>query len=282
MHRAYGHHVFISPLITHDAHGLHREQHGKCLPDILVFRQWADFLLHAQVGLLEHANPVGSHAAQYAHGKSRPGKRLAIHDCVWQSEFPAQRANLVLEQIAQRFNQLELQVRREPADVVVALDRHGGTADRRRTLDHVRIERALRKKFHFTQFPRLIRKNINECCPNDLSLLLRITDAVETLKEKVLRACNPKINAEMFAKRFFHLLRLAVAQQAVIHENAMKLAADCLVEQGRHDGRIHATAQSAKDVAAADGVANDAHALRDELRHFPVARAAAGVEKKAT
>ena len=71
-----------------------------------------------------------------------PGKRLAPDDLGGQPEQLADLAHLVLEQLAQRLDQLEPHVRGQPADVVVRLDRRRRALERHR-LDHVRIERAL-------------------------------------------------------------------------------------------------------------------------------------------
>ena len=70
-----------------------------------------------------------------------PGERLAPDQALGQAELGADGADLVLEQRAQRLDELELQVLGQPADVVVGLDRRraGAAAG----LDHVGVERAL-------------------------------------------------------------------------------------------------------------------------------------------
>src|SRR5262249_9806289 len=66
-------------------------------------------------------------------------------------------------------------------------------------------------------------------------------------------------------------------QQAVVHENARKLAADRPRQQGRDDRRIDAARESADDPALAHAVAQLTHLLLDERAHLPVAAAAADV-----
>ena len=71
-----------------------------------------------------------------------PGERLAPDHPLGQAQLLADAAHLVLEQHPQRLDQLEVHVLREPADVVVRLDRRGDALAAAR-LDHVRVEGAL-------------------------------------------------------------------------------------------------------------------------------------------
>ena len=68
---------------------------------------------------------LGRDLADDADAEPGPGERLAPDDLVGQAELGADRAHLVLEQVAQRLDQLEAHVLGEAADVVVALDRGG-------------------------------------------------------------------------------------------------------------------------------------------------------------
>ena len=69
------------------------------------------------------------------------GERVAPDDLGGQAELLADEAHLVLEQRAQRLDQLELEVVGQPADVVVRLDVGGARSPA--GLDDVGIERAL-------------------------------------------------------------------------------------------------------------------------------------------
>jgi hypothetical protein len=81
--------------------------------------------------------------AQDAHAEARAREGMALHHLGGQAEFQADGAHLVLEQLAQRLDQLQLHVLGQAADVVVALDdvRLAGLAAG--GLDHVRIDGAL-------------------------------------------------------------------------------------------------------------------------------------------
>ena len=60
----------------------------------------------------------------------------------------AQNAHLILEQFAQRFDELHAHALGQAADIVVGLDRHRRAAGKRHALDHVGIERPLREEVH--------------------------------------------------------------------------------------------------------------------------------------
>ena len=82
-----------------------------------------------------------------ADRKSRAGERMPADERLGQAELAAERAHLVLEQFAQRLDELHVHALGQAADIVVRLDRHRRPAGERHALDHVRIERALRQKF---------------------------------------------------------------------------------------------------------------------------------------
>ena len=65
----------------------------------------------------------------------------------------------------------------------------------------------------------------------------------------------------------FHLGRLALAQQAVVHEDALKLRPDRLVQQQRHDGTVDAAGKSADDALLPDTLSDARRRLLDERPH---------------
>ena len=69
---------------------------------------------------------------------------MAGNDFLGQPEFTADGTDLVLEQQSQRFNEGELQIRREATDVVMTLDVRRSTAAAR--LDDIGVERALHQE----------------------------------------------------------------------------------------------------------------------------------------
>ena len=78
------------------------------------------------VGLAQRVQPLARDLADDPDGQARAGERLAQDHRVGQAQLQADLADLVLEQVAQRLDELEAQVGRQAADVVVGLDLLGG------------------------------------------------------------------------------------------------------------------------------------------------------------
>src|SRR6202011_67119 len=104
------------------------------------------------------------------------------HQVTRQAERETELPYLVLEQLAQRLQQLEVQRLGQAADIVVRLDGVRCLAAAR-GFDHVGIDRSLRQPFRVRQPGRFCLKNVNELAPDDLALLLRIGDAGKRTKE---------------------------------------------------------------------------------------------------
>src|SRR5206468_5334480 len=101
-----------------------------------------NLLLHDGVGLAEQIEPVRRHLTEDADRQPGARERLPPDDLGRKPEEPAELADLVLEELAQRLDELELHLLRESPHVVVRLNRGRGPAKRDR-LDDVGIERAL-------------------------------------------------------------------------------------------------------------------------------------------
>ena len=71
---------------------------------------------------------------------------MAADEGLRQSQLTAERPHLVLEQFAQRLDQLHVHALGQAADIVVRLDRHRRAAGERHALDHIGVERALGQK----------------------------------------------------------------------------------------------------------------------------------------
>ena len=107
-----------------------------------------------------------------------------------QAEFAAERAHLVLEQFAQRLDELHVHALGQAADIVVRLDRHRGAAGERDAFDHVGIERALRQELDGTapvrgDLRRLRLERLDEQAADGLALRLGVGDAGERGEESV-------------------------------------------------------------------------------------------------
>src|SRR5690606_11973263 len=99
----------------------------------------------------------------------------------------------VLEQESEWFDELELEVFGQSANVVVALDVRRATAAA--GFDDVRVKGALNEEFNLLACGGLIAKDLgdsafkgpDELAADDLALGFRVGDAVEEAEERLLR-----------------------------------------------------------------------------------------------
>ena len=159
LHRAQRHHVFVGAAIAHHAHRrFHRQEHGEGLREVLSYQDLPSASLVARSSSMKIASARRNSSA-YSRFTSprmrtpRPGagKRMAVHHVARQAERHAQFAHFVLEQFAQRLEQLQVQRFRQAADVVVRLDGVRLLGLRAGRFDHVGIDRALRQPFGLRQ-----------------------------------------------------------------------------------------------------------------------------------
>ena len=154
-----------------------------------------------------------------AYPQTRPRKRMAVDHLVRQTEFRADGAHLVLEQLTQRLQQLEVHALRQAADVVVRLDDVGLPGPGRGRLDHVRIDGALGKPFGILDFRRLCLEYFDEHTPDDLAFLLRIGDALERRKKTLHGVHADYFHTHVAREGVHYLIALVQAQQAVIDKD---------------------------------------------------------------
>src|SRR5690606_24418998 len=183
-------------------------------------------------------------------------------------------AHLVLEQLAQRLDQLELHVFGQTAHVVVRLDHvrlAGGGAG---GFDHIGVDRALRQPAHVFELCGFGIENVYEGVADDLALLLRIGDACEAAEEDLLRIHSYDLHAHVPGESGHNLIALVLAQQAVIDEHAGELRAYGPVQQRRDHGGVDAAGQAQQYLVAANLVAYARDAVLDDVARRPVIRAA--------
>ena len=116
-------------------------------------------------------------APGHADREPRPRERMAADEGFRQAELAAERAHLVLEQFAQRLDQLHVHALGQAADIVVRLDRDRRAAGERHALDHVRIERALRQELRRRRSSSASRSNTSM---NNLPMVLRFCSGSST------------------------------------------------------------------------------------------------------
>ena len=163
------------------------------------------------------------------------------HDLARETQLESELAHFVLEQLAQRLEQLQVKCLRQPADVVMRFDavRFAGLGARR--LDDVWIDRALCEPFDVLELRRFSLENVDEQAADDLALLLGIIDPFESGQKFRAGVDMDHAHTEIALERIEHLLGFVLAQQAVVDEHAGELIADRLVDQRRGNRRINAT-----------------------------------------
>ena len=176
------------------------------------------------------------------------------------AEGGAELAHLVLEELAQRLDELEPHALGQAADVVVALDGLRRALERHR-LDDVRIERALGEE---------LRRRAAACASSS-NTSMKVTPMIRRFfsgsvmparRSRNSVAGIDRLDAEMegVAEELHDPLRLVAAQDAVVDEDAGELIADGAVDQRRGDGGVDAAREPADD-AGRPHLGADARAL---------------------
>src|SRR6266851_991316 len=238
----YSDDVGVGAIVAHHAHGLERRQNCKGLPDLTVEAEMLDLVHHDPIGVAQDFQALGGDLSKAADRQARPGERLAVHHLLRHAELDADRAHLVLEQIAEGLDELESQAGRQPADVVVGLDLHGS---RRHIggggLDHIGIKRPLREEVDVPEALGLGFENRDELPADDPSLFFGVDDSAQRVEESRCGVDVLDVHIEVAVHHGQHPLGLLFAQEAVVDEHARQLVADGAVDEGGGDGRVHTT-----------------------------------------
>ena len=115
------------------------------------------------------------------------------HQGVGQAQLEPSRADLVLEQVAKRLDQLEAQLVGKSADVVMDLDRRRRAVGLAAAFDHVRVQRSLGQEIRAGDRPGLVAEDLDERVADPHSLLLGLGHAVQGGKEPIGRIDNPQL-----------------------------------------------------------------------------------------
>ena len=250
------------------------EQHYRHLPDVAVQAGVLQLLAGDRVGAAQDGQAVLGDRSDDPDGQAGARERLAPHHRLGQAELSADRADLVLEQCAQRLDQLELQVVGQATDVVVGLDvRRPLTAA---GLHHVGVQRPLGQ-----ELDRLVGVDLtgghlerpDELPADDLALGLRVDDPVELAEEHLGDVLHHQAYIGGRDEILLDLLGLALTEQAVVDEDAHQLVADRAVQQGGRDGRVDAAGQPAQHALVADDRTDLRDRVIDDVRRGPVRRA---------
>ena len=163
---------------------------------------------------------------------------MAPHQGIRQTELEPQPADFVLEQVAQRLDQLEAELLGEPADIVVDLDRRRGPVGRAAAFDHVRIKRPLGQETRAGDRACLVAKDIDEDMTDPPPLFLRVDHSLERFEKSVGRIDHAKLGTRARAERLGDRLPLTEPQEPRIDEHADHPRPERLGQKGRADGRV--------------------------------------------
>lgn len=265
----------VRAAVTLHAHAAHvGEQDDRALPDVPVETGGGQLLAGDGVGGAEQVETLLGHLADDPDTEAGARERLALDDLVRQAELLADHPDLVLEQLAQRLDELELQVLGEAAHVVVGLDVRGAGAAA--GLDHVRVERALDQERDVLALGCLgddlrlgLLEDADELAPDDLPLLLGVRDALERGEEALLGVHDLELHAGRGDEVLLDLLGLALAHQTVVDVHTGELRADGLLHEGRGDRRVHSAGQTADRALGTDLLADQGDLLVDDVAGGP-------------
>ena len=161
---------------------------------------------------------------------------------------------------------------------MVGLDRGGRAAERDR-FDHVRVERALGEPGHVAQLPRLVLEHGDELAPDPLPLHFGVGDTTQNLEESRRCIDMDQVDLECVPEGVDDRLRLALPEEAVVHEDTRELVADGPVDQDGDDRGVDPARERAEHALVADRVPDRVHGGIDEAGHGPRAGDAADVEE---
>ena len=272
--------MLVGAAVPHHADGPHREQDGEGLPDVVVQPRGLDLFQVDGVGEAQDAQPLGGHGADDADGEARTREGMAADQRIVEAQGAADAAHLVLEEFAQRLDELEGHVVREAADVVVGLDGRRRAAHRER-LDHVRVERPLHEEAGVgAQLAGGVLEDADKGLADDPALPLGVGDALEGREELRPGFDHLQADPHVLAEGALHVQALVHPHEAGVHEDAGELVAHGPVHQRRGHRGIHPAGEAAEDLLCPHGAPDALHGFGHEGAGRPVGGTAANAEEE--
>ena len=115
-------------MVAHDADGFHRQDGGERLPDRVIKPVFVDLVDINGVSTAQEVELFRGDLSRAADRQTGTGEGVAGDERGRQAKFAAKGADLILEQFAQGFDQLQPHFLGQAADIVVAFDGDRGTA----------------------------------------------------------------------------------------------------------------------------------------------------------
>ncbi|MPL73681.1 hypothetical protein SDC9_19487 [bioreactor metagenome] len=270
-HRAQRAGIVIGAPVAHHADGADRQDRHEGLPDLVVEPVLADLVDIDRIRLAQDREFLAGDLAGAADRQARAREGVTADELRRQAKLATKGADLVLEEFTQRLDQLQPHLLRQTAHIVVRLDRHRGTARERDAFDHVGIERALGQELGALDLVRVVLEHVDEEPADRLALHFRVRHALERAEEERALIGRDQPHVVVVAEHGDHFLGLALAQQAVVDEDAGQVVADRLVDQHRRDRAVDAAREAADHLLVADLFADLGDRLFAIARHRPVA-----------
>mmetsp|Transcript_5355 Transcript_5355/g.8426 ORF Transcript_5355/g.8426 Transcript_5355/m.8426 type:complete len:450 (-) Transcript_5355:1154-2503(-) len=123
--------IVIGAPVAHHPHGLDRKDRDKGLPNLVVKPMLADLIDIDRIGLAQDVELGARNLAGTADREAGTGEGVSADKAGGQAQFAPQGADLVLEQLAQRLDQLHVHPLGQAAHIVVRFDRDRGPAAER-------------------------------------------------------------------------------------------------------------------------------------------------------
>src|SRR5256885_2119750 len=106
------------------------EEHRERLPDLVVQARGTNFLDVNRIHPAQQIESLLGDGPQHTDREARPRERMPAHDLLRQAELPADLAHFVLEELAQRLDQLPGKGRSQAPHLMMRFDRDRLTAER--------------------------------------------------------------------------------------------------------------------------------------------------------
>src|SRR5256712_513209 len=249
----------VDAKIPVDAHGLHRQEDGEVLPrkgHETAAGRGLDLFLDDRGRASDEGDSIRRHLADHSDRESRTGKRLTLR--APHAERPGNRTDLVLVEVAQRFDELQLHVLREAADIMVGLDPVPELAP---ALDPVRGDRPLDQMVG-PEGLRLSLEELDEHAADDGPFLLRVHDASQRPEEFVCGVDDPMPHPELF-QGLRDVFRLSFPHEPGVDVDREKAVSEGATREDRCRRAVDAT-RTGDDRLARHGLADDLDLLGNE------------------
>ena len=119
-------------------------------------------------------------------------------------------------------------------------------------LDDVGIDGPLSQELDAVQLAGLLLEDSDELSADDLPLLLRIRNSGQLVQEAIHSVHRDEVGVHLVLEHLDDLLRLALAEQTVVHVNADELLADGFDEQSGDYGAVHTAGEGQQDFLITD------------------------------